>query len=356
MTGDIRDFTFNSLPYRIVFGSGTFKERLSSELERLQSKRILVIATEGSLKRVGAIESEIPVVGTFSKVQEHIPISVVEGASEMLVKNRCDLVLSIGGGSATGTAKALVLTHDVKLIAVPTTYAGSEVTDVVGLTSDKVKRTVTDPRIVPDVVIYDSSLTLGLSPQFTLTSSYNALSHAFGALALKNLNPFTKRYALEAIPLILRALEAGDDHGMLDDSARDQLLLGACFAGMCLAQVGTSFHHRICHVLGGSFGLSHSKSHASMLPYTSQFMMKSLFPTDTQNAIREVFRGSDIRKALISLSNLYGFRPSLYELGLRESDLVGAVELSFGAIAPNDDRITKDDVMNMLSLALNVAN
>lgn len=322
----------------------------------LKCQRVLIVATKGTLARVGKIPPAVPVVSTFNGVEEHVPTVVVKKASEILISNKCDSVLSIGGGSATGTAKALALNHDIKTIAVPTTYAGSEVTDVVGITSDEVKRTVTDLRIVPDLVIYDSLLTLDLPPQFTLTSAYNALAHAFGALAMKNQNPFSKRYALEAISLIVASLESRNDRGLIDGSARDELLLGACWAGMCLAQVGTSFHHKICHVLGGSFGLSHSKSHASMLPFSVQFMMNSLFPTDIQNVLRDIFHEEDISKALINLSASFGFRPSLYDLGLMESDVGRAVELTFDAVSSSDARIEKNDVMNMLSLALRARN
>ena len=333
------DFVYTTLPYRIVFAVGAFNSALHAEVTRMSAQSVLLVSTPGTLRRIGTIDSRIPISTSFVDVEEHVPGDVAMRATNLLRKNNCDLILSIGGGSTTGTAKAVALNTEIPIIAVPTTYAGSEVTPVVGTTTEGVKKTVVDPRVLPKTVVYDPLLTLHIGSELTLTSSFNSLAHAFSALASPRNNPVTDLFATSALREInvgLKELEGGNGQNL---HARTMLMRGSFYAGLCLAQAGTSFHHRICHVLGGTYGLSHSNAHASLLPYSVQAMMDHIYSERVKAKIVEIFHTAELNNYLIQLSEKYGSSQSLRDLGISKQNLLQVNQLTSSTLESSEAKL-----------------
>lgn len=330
------DFVYTTLPYRIIFAADAFNSALHEEVAITSARSVLLVSTPGTLRRIGNIDSRIPISTSFVDVEEHVPGEVATRATNLLRENNCDLILSIGGGSTTGTAKAIALNTGIPIIAVPTTYAGSEVTPVVGITTEGIKKTVVDPRVLPKTVVYDPLLTLQIGLELTLTSSYNSLAHAFSALASPRNNPVTDLFATRALREInvgLKELEGGNAQNL---RARTRLLRGSFYAGLCLAQSGTSFHHRICHVLGGTYGLSHSNANASLLPYSVQTMMDHFYSERVRDKIVEIFHTSDLKDYLIDLSEKYGSSQSLRDLGITRENLLQVDQLTSSTLESSE--------------------
>lgn len=343
-------FVYTTLPYRIIFAPGAYASTLYHEISRFSAKRVLLVSSPGTLRRIGSIDTRIPISASFIDVAEHVPFDVAMHAINLLRSNDCDLILSIGGGSTTGTAKAVALNTGIPIIAVPTTYAGSEVTPVVGITSEGSKKTVIDPKVVPKTVVYDPLLTQYIGLELTLTSAYNSLAHAFGALASPKNNPITELFATRALMEIKTGLEGlkWDDPENLPE--RIKLLRGSFYSGLCLAQAGTSFHHKICHVLGGRYGLPHSNTHASLLPYTVEVMMDNIYSDRIKDQIMEIFHTSTLNDYLIDLSDKYNCNQSLRDLGISQ-DALSQVEQRSSLTLESSEIELKPILPNLLQRA-----
>ncbi len=265
-------FAFDALPGRVVFGPGTARTELPAEVARLGVSRVLLIAG-GSAERAarelaGTLGGRL--AGVFTGVRPHVPAAVAQAARQEAAAVGADALLSIGGGSATGTAKAVALTTGLPVIAVPTTYAGSEVTPVWGITEGERKTTGTDLRVLPRLVIYDPELTLGLPPGLAAASGLNAMAHCVEAFWAPRRNPVSSLAAEEGIRALAGALPlAGASPA--DLGVRSNLLYGAYLAGSAFAVAGSGLHHKICHVLGGRYDLPHAQMHAIVLPYVLAF-------------------------------------------------------------------------------------
>ncbi len=277
----MRPFRYQSLPSRVVFGNGSSRHDLMSEVDSLGS-RVLLITTND--------------------------------------RARADCLLSIGGGSVVGTAKAVAVQARIPIVAVPTTYAGSELTPTWGVTEGGRKRTARSLDALPRTVLYDPSLTVSLPAGVTAASGMNALAHCVGALYLPDTDPITGLVAEEGI----RALAAGLPRSVSspdDLSARADALYGAYLAGAALAVVGPATHHRICHVLGGAYGLPHSQTHSVVLPYAAALLDVEL---SRVAAVLSVPRAAD---GLRDLAVRTGAPISLAEIGMLSSDLDEAAGL-----------------------------
>ena len=203
--------------------------------------------------------------GVFTGVRPHVPAAVAQAARQEAAAAGADALLSIGGGSATGTAKAVALATGLPVIAVPTTYAGSEVTPVWGITEGARKTTGTDLRVLPRLVIYDPELTLGLPPGLSAASGLNAMAHCVEAFWAPRRNPVSSLAAGEGIRALAGALPLVGT-APADLGVRSSLLYGAYLAGSAFAVAGSGLHHKICHVLGGRYDLPHAQMHAIVLP------------------------------------------------------------------------------------------
>jgi alcohol dehydrogenase class IV len=347
----VQEFHYDALPGRVVFGAGVARRELRAEADRLGVNRLLLVATESEepLARELAAPLGERVVAVFTSVRPHVPIQVAEAARALATSVRADAVLSVGGGSTTGTAKAIALTTGLPIIAVPTTYAGSEVTPVWGLTESSAsgtsigtessasgtsigteetrKTTGVDHRVLPRTVIYDPELTVTLPADLSAASGLNALAHCVEAFWAPRRNPISSLAAEEGI----RALAAGlpSVHATPGDlAARSDLLYGAYLAGSAFAVAGSGLHHKICHALGGAYNLPHAQTHAIVLPEVLAFNAPAA--PDAARRIGRALRGGpggDPVGALRALSARLGIPRGLRELGLEEDqiDVVAAL-------------------------------
>jgi maleylacetate reductase len=257
-------FTYDAIGGRVVFGPGTLG-RLPEELDALGADRVVLLASDRHAAPVRSVLGD-RVVGHFPDVVQHVPVERALAARALATELKPDALLAVGGGSAIGFGKALRLDPalDVPLVAVPTTYSGSEMTTIWGLTEGGHKRTGSDARVKPELVVYDPELTLGLPPRVAGPSGMNALAHCVEALYGPRANPVTTLLALEGMRALHRSLPtvcAAPD----DLAARTEALYGAYLAGTALASAGTALHHKACHVLGGTFRLDHGDTNALVL-------------------------------------------------------------------------------------------
>ncbi|HET6212660.1 MAG TPA: maleylacetate reductase [Micromonosporaceae bacterium] len=263
----VSSFIHPGLPGRVRFGVGTVG-RVADEVAALGGTRALLIATASMTATARRLADQLGdrLVAVVDRVVQHVPEELAVAVRRRAVEAGADVVVSLGGGSATGLAKAVAVAIGAPIVAVPTTYAGSEVTPVYGITGAH-KVTRSDPRAVPRVVVYDPELTRSLPRRTTATSGLNALAHCVSAVQRPDANPVGELFAEAGVRRLAGALprcaEAPDD---LD--ARGEALFGAYLAGAAFAIAGAGLHHRLCHVLGGDYGLVHAEVHAALLPYT----------------------------------------------------------------------------------------
>ncbi|MEV7326411.1 maleylacetate reductase and hydroxyquinol 1,2-dioxygenase domain-containing protein [Streptomyces sp. NPDC093970] len=344
----MRTFIHTTHPARVVLGSGTVS-RLAGEVRRLGGGRVLLVTSggPGTAAARGRVRDELgDLVGAeFGGAVAHTPVEVTEEALAVLRAADADCLVSVGGGSTTGLSKALALRTDLPQVIVPTTYAGSEATPVLGETRDGRKAVSSSPAVLPETVVYDVDLTLSLPLSLSVTSGLNAMAHAVEALYSADADPVTDRLALDAIGLVARALPrlAADP---ADREARTGLLRAAWLAGTCAATAGTGLHHRLCHVLGG-LGLPHAQTHSVILPHVIACNAPS-----APDVTRRIARALDVPDAASGLYDLVaslGGPTSLRALGLPESGLAGAAGLGVAAPYPNPGERTVEDVLHVLT-------
>jgi maleylacetate reductase len=317
-------FVYNGLPAHVIFGSGTLSQ-LEAEIDRLGIKRILVLATprqradaERTAARLGA-----KAAGVFAEAAMHTPVDVTEQAMTAATALKADGTLAIGGGSTTGLGKAIALRTDLPQIVVPTTYAGSEMTPILGETRDSVKTTVRNPKVLPETVIYDVDLTMSLPAGLSGTSGINAIAHAVEALYAQDRNPVISLTAEEGIRALAKALPTitGAPN---DREARTGALYGAWLCGMCLGSVGMALHHKLCHTLGGSFDLPHAETHTVLLPHAVAYNAPAA--PEAMVAAGRALGVSDPAMGLYNLAGAVGAKRSLRDLGMPESGIDKATD------------------------------
>ncbi|QEE45355.1 maleylacetate reductase [Rhizobium sp. WL3] len=321
----MKSFTYTGSPARIVFGSGRSND-VASSVEALGCKQALVLATphqksdaEALSERLGALS-----VGVFSGAVMHTPVEVTETALKVVAETGADCVVSLGGGSTTGLGKAIAYRTDLPQVVIPTTYAGSEVTPILGQTEAGRKTTVRNASILPEVVIYDPDLTLGLPVAMSVTSGLNAMAHAVEGLYAQDRNPVSTLMALDglrafrdSLPVLVKSPE--------DPDARAEALYGAWLCGTVLGTVGMALHHKICHTLGGSFDTPHAETHAVMLPHTAAFNAEA---AKTELAAAAELFGGPIGGGLWDFAKSIGAPLSLKDFGLTEADLDRAADIA----------------------------
>jgi maleylacetate reductase len=281
-------------------------------------------------------------------VPPHVPSEEGDAAREFASAGRADAVVTFGGGSATGLGKAVALTNDVTLVAVPTTYAGSEVTPIHGTTAAGRKRTGRDERVLPRVVIYDPALTLSLAARVTASSGINAIAHCVEALYARDVDGATASAAEEAIGVLGPALRACVA-ALRDRTARTAALHGAYLAGTVLATAGMAIHHRICHVLGGTFGLSHGDANAVVLPHAVAFNAPAA--PGAIETLRRALGSDNAASGLYDLAAALGAPTSLQELGMDRARLPEAAAIVMESDFYNPRPATVDDVAGVLEAA-----
>jgi alcohol dehydrogenase class IV len=264
-------------------------------------------------------------VGIFSGAVMHTPVEVTETALRRYQSLRADSVVSVGGGSTTGLGKAIALRTDALQLVIPTTYAGSEMTPIIGETAGGAKKTQRTPKVLPEVVLYDVDLTLSLPPGLSATSGLNAMAHAVEALYARDRNPITSLMAEEGLRSLGAALPAivADP---ADRDARSEAQYGAWLCGACLAATAMSLHHKLCHVLGGAFDLPHAETHAVVLPHAVAYNAGAA--PEAMARIARALGASDAATGLFSLARALGAPASLKEIGMPEGGIEQAIELA----------------------------
>jgi maleylacetate reductase len=262
-----RSFTYQALPMRVVFGAGALG-RLPDEVANLGLTRVLVLCSPEQQDTGRAVAAALGerAAGVLPEARMHVPIEVAQQARERASELGADGCVAVGGGSAIGLGKAIALEHGLPVIAVPTTYAGSEMTPVWGLTEGAQKRTGRDIRVLPRSVLYDPELTLSLPPGMSATSGINAVAHAVEALYAPDATPIISLMAEEGVRALVAALPrvVADGH---DIEARGEAQYGAWLCGAVLAATTMSLHHKLCHALGGTLDLPHAATHTVVLPH-----------------------------------------------------------------------------------------
>jgi maleylacetate reductase len=333
------DFIWTALPARVVFATGALL-RVADEVDRLGVSRVLVIG--GGAARSNALARlrdglGARVAGEIADAAQHVPGQVAEAAVATAGRVRADVVVTLGGGSATGLGKVVALERDLPIIAIPTTYAGSEMTPIWGRTTDGVKQTGLDARVLPRTVIYDPELCLGMPPRLAAASGLNALAHCVEAFWSAGSNPVTSSLGDEGARLLLEGLpRVVADSRDLDAHASN--LVGACLAGMCLAQAGTGIHHRTCHVLGGGWSLPHAETHAVVLPHAIALVAPRA-PAAIRRLAGLLDSGSP-PQALFDLTTRLGLPSSLEAIGMPEDALDNAAQRVMAA--SRDDPLVPD--------------
>ena len=348
MTSPATEFVYQANPARVVFGRGTLAN-LSDEVARLGLTRVLVLATPPQERDAQAIAERLGerCAGVFSEAVMHTPVEVTERALCVVAELGADGLIAVGGGSTTGLAKAIAFRTDLPQIVVPTTYAGSEMTPILGETKDGAKVTQSSPRILPEVVIYDVDLTLTLPAALSATSGINAIAHAVEALYARDRNPIISLMALEGIDKLARSLPAivADP---ADRSAREQALYGAWLCGTCLGSVGMALHHKLCHTLGGSFDLPHAETHTVVLPHALAYNAPAI--PEVMERLAGVL-GGDPARALFDLAGRVGACRSLQGLGMPEAGLEKAADMALANPYWNPRSLDREGLRGLLSRA-----
>jgi maleylacetate reductase len=323
----MKTFEYEANPSRVIFGAG-YLDRVVDEVRALGARRVFLVhdpTSAGAASKVAGELASFAEVRVWDQVAQHVPIDLATPAREAVDAHGSELVVSIGGGSTTGLAKAIALSHGLPILAVPTTYAGSEMTPIYGLTGDRHKQTGKNPVVLPKVVVYDPLLTLGLPASVTGPSAFNSLAHCVEALYVPGRNPVTSAIALEGVRAISGALPRVIG-APTDVDARSDLLYGAMLGGMALGQTGSGFHHRLCHILGGKFNLVHADTHSVILPHVVAFNAPALPQEVSRLADALGVPGGDPAGALWDLARECNIPTDLVGLGLEREGLDEVVE------------------------------
>jgi len=320
-------FVFQALSNRVVFGAGSILN-VKAEADRLGMRRVLVLCTKQQTEAAELITNHLgdAAIGICARAVMHTPVEVTKAAVEDLRALQADGIVSIGGGSTIGLGKALSVRTGLPQIAIPTTYAGSEMTPILGETEDGTKTTRRDPAILPATTIYDVDLTMELPHSLSVTSGMNAIAHAVEALYAPDGNPIIALMAEESIRSIASAMRLITQHPK-NTEGRRLALYGAWLAGTCLGSVSMSIHHKLCHTLGGSFDLPHAETHTIILPYATAYVAETV--PEAMAAVRRALKtGGSAAEGLQQLAIDIGAPTRLAEIGMREEWLDRAAELA----------------------------
>jgi len=341
----MNEFRFASYAQEVIFASGALA-RLADVVEQRGWQRLMLCASHSMRVEgiVGKVESCLgeKLVAIFDNVQPHVQDVQVREVLVLAQEKNVDAVIGMGGGSPIGMAKAVGFELHLPIIAIPTTYAGSEMTSLYGIThtgeNPPSKVTVSDPKIAPSLVIYDPELTFDLPPALTASTGINALAHCIEALYSKTRNPLSTAAAVESVRHINNSLFACFQEGS-NREARSEMLLGSHLAGLSLASVSMGLHHGLCHVLGGSANVPHGIANAIILPHAIRFnadataaqlipaaeVMKIPVNGTSPKAVIEA-----MAQAIFDLVGKMDLPQHLRNVGVQESDLPRLAEIAFG--------------------------
>jgi alcohol dehydrogenase class IV len=344
----LKSFVYNGLPMRVVFGVGSIAQ-LPAEVDRLSKGRVLMISTPGRGEMANRLAKKLPdrVIGFFDKAVMHQPLSIVREARDLARSLNADCCVAVGGGSTIGFGKAIALDSGLPVIAVPTTYSGSEMTTIWGISEGDTKKTGRDPKVLPKAVIYDPELTLDLPPAVSAASGMNAIAHCVEALYAHDGNPIVSLMAEEGIKALSAALpKVVSDGSNLE--ARSEALYGSWLAGCTISTTSVALHHKLCHVLGG-FGLPHAETHSIVLPHAMQYNRDAA--PDAMRRVARAIEAVDAPRGVYELEQRLGLPMKLAEIGLKKDDLERAARIAAEAPYPNPRKVEYAPVLELLQHA-----
>jgi maleylacetate reductase len=344
-------FVHESAPMRVVFRAGSLAD-VPSEVDRLGAQRVLLVSggPEAAFADRLAVALGNRLAARFTDVVMHVPVEVARAAAQAAKESNADLVVCLGGGSATGAAKAIALESGLPILAVPTTYAGSEMTAIWGMTENGRKTVGRDPRVQPRVVVYDPELTMSLPIDLSAASAMNAMAHLVEGLYAPGASPITSLVAEEGV----RALATAMPLVVIDPNdidARSLALYGAWLAGWTLAVAGMGIHHKICHVVGGNYDLPHAGVHSAVLPYAMAYNAEHAAPAlaRAQRALTSAgIDAPDPATGIWLLEQRIGAPTNLADIGLAEVDIPTAANDVVAAGMINPRPVERDAIEQLL--------
>ena len=342
-------FSHDTLPQRVLFGTGKAADHLAAEVAAFGASRVMVIAGRRDADTAASLSAGLPVALHYSDIVQHVPIESAERARAAAREHRVDLMVCLGGGSAVGLAKAIALDTGLPVIAIPTTYAGSEATNVWGLTEDGRKKTGVDARVLPATVIYDAALSLSLPRELSVASGLNAMAHCIDSLWGPRADPINAALAAEGIRALADGLPAITDNPAGIDG-REQALYGTYLSAVAFASAGSGLHHKICHVLGGRWNMPHAQTHATVLPYVLAFNASAA--PEAESRIAAAFGSSTALEGLNALRTRLDAPQALKDYGFEAADIPEAVSLILPVVPANNPRtVTGENLTELLTAA-----
>src|SRR2546425_103130 len=346
---NMRNFVYDQPATRVIFGVGAL-DRVQEEVKRLGARRAIVLSTpeqravaEEVMRRLGDMGA-----GLFTGACMHVPIETARAARDMARELGADCYVAVGGGSTTGLGKAIALETGLPIVAVPTTYAGSEMTPIYGVTEGGLKKTGRDRKVLPRTVIYDPALTVSLPPKMSGPSGMNALAHCVEALYAEDGTPIVTLMAAEGIRVLGTSLPVVVREPANVD-VRADALYGAWLAGAALAATRMSIHHKVCHTLGGAFNLPHAQVHSVILPHAVAFNQEAA--GDAMRIASQALGVKGAARGVYDLAVRLGAPTALEDIGMPLAGLDRAAKLATESPYPNPRPIDYASVRQLLENA-----
>lgn len=346
----MRPFVCDLPAYRVTFGPGSIA-KLPDEVTRVGGTRAVVISmpaearfAEEAHQRLGDLSA-----GVYTGVtSQHVPVEMLKVAAEHARSVGADCYVVIGGGSTVGVGKGIALETGLPIVAVPTTYAGSEMTPIYGVTEAGVKKTGRDRKVLPKAVIYDVNLTLSLPPHIAAPSGMNAMAHCVEALYADDGNPIVSLLAEEGIRALARSLPVViKEPGNVE--ARSDAQYGAWLGGTVLGAVNMGIHHKLCHTLGGTFNLPHAETHTIVLPHATAYNRDAA--PEAMKRIAAAIGSSDAADGIYDLIGRIGAPRALKDIGMPADGVDKAVDLALTARYPNPRPLEREALRQLLQRA-----
>jgi alcohol dehydrogenase class IV len=337
---------FEAMPSRVVFAPNAI-EHLPREIEQLGGRHALVLSTPQQEALATDISRRLGQrsVGVYPHAVMHVPVEVARKAHDEAIRLGADCVVAAGGGSTVGLGKAIALQSGLPILAIPTTYAGSEMTSIYGLTDGGMKKTGRDPRVLPKVVIYDPFLTIDLPAPMSITSGFNAIAHAAEALYAENPNPITTMMSEDGIRALTQGMPQVAKNSR-DLEGRSDCLYGAWLCGAVLGTTSMALHHKLCHVLGGTWNLPHAETHTVILPHAVAYNYAAA--PEAMRRIERAMSTSNAASGIFDLMKQLSAPLSLKEIGMKQDDLDRAASLVMEAPYYNPRPTTHERVRGLL--------
>ena len=342
----MNNFTYISRPARVIFGAGSL-QRLAAEVDQLGARKALILSTpeqRASAEQVAALLGA-RAAGIFDRAVMHVPIETAREAREHAARIGADCAVAIGGGSTIGLGKAIALESALPIIAIPTTYAGSEMTTIYGITEAGMKKTGRDDKVLPRTVIYDPELSATLPVTMSVTSGINAIAHAAEGLYSVTTNPIIEIMAEQGIASLGRALPRIKANPG-DMAARSDALYGAWLCGTVLASVDMALHHKLCHTFGGTFNLPHAETHTIILPHALAY--NAAAAPEAMRKIANALGGKSAPQAVFDLAKENGAPVALRDIGMKEADLDRACDIAMSNQYPNPRALERGALRKIL--------